>query len=154
MAVGISSGVQTFVGAAHGASASSLKGIILQRGMVISLLTCFLPLLLWTQAPALLALLGQNPALADGAARYIWHVCPALLLAAVSYSVSNYLSAQRVVWPLALAMAASVGATPGLLVVFVDRLGWGLAGAAATVLCMYVLEVLLLLAVAVWHNHR
>jgi MATE family multidrug resistance protein len=155
LVVGIASGVQTFVGAANGAGASSLKGVILQRGVVLTLLTCLVPLLGWRWLPALMALLGQDPLLASGAARYIWHVCPALPLSALIYAMSFYLQAQHVIWPLVGAMAASVSLVPLLLHLYIDRAGWdALAGAAAAVLTMNVVEVSLLMAVVVWHNKR
>lgn len=56
--VGIASGITTFVGQAHGAAESSLKGVILQRGLLIALATAVLPLLGWTQLSGLLSLLG------------------------------------------------------------------------------------------------
>lgn len=56
--VGIGSGITTFVGHAHGAAESSLKGVILQRGAAIALLTALLPLTGWVQVNRLLQLLG------------------------------------------------------------------------------------------------
>jgi hypothetical protein len=38
--------------------------------------------------------------IATGAAAYIRLACPALLMSAGSYSLSNYLAAQAIVWPL------------------------------------------------------
>jgi predicted PurR-regulated permease PerM len=58
----MASGITTFVGHAHGAAESSLKGIILQRGAAVALATAALPLLGWTQLPRLLALLGAHVA--------------------------------------------------------------------------------------------
>jgi Na+-driven multidrug efflux pump len=56
--VGVASGITTFVGHAHGAAESRLKGLILQRGAAVAAATALLPLLGWTQLPGLLRLLG------------------------------------------------------------------------------------------------
>lgn len=56
--MGMSSGITTCVGQAHGAAEAALKGVILQRGVLIALLTALFPLLGWTQVTRLLGLLG------------------------------------------------------------------------------------------------
>lgn len=58
--VGVSSGITTFVGQAHGASQAAVKGVILQRGVMIALLTALLPLLAWTWAEGMLTALGEK----------------------------------------------------------------------------------------------
>eukprot|EP00879_Flechtneria_rotunda_P019601 GHRR01020594.1.p1 GENE.GHRR01020594.1~~GHRR01020594.1.p1 ORF type:complete len:397 (+),score=83.25 GHRR01020594.1:1177-2367(+) len=153
--MGIVSGITTFVGHAHGAAQSSLKGVILQRGAIIGLLTALLPLLAWrTQLPHLLHLLGQQDQIAAGASAYIHTASPALALQAINTSLTDYLSAQSVVRPLVLVTLTTMLLTPVLNHVYIYNAGWGFLGAALTVVTLQGLEFLLLVAIAVWHNCR
>ncbi|WIA21758.1 hypothetical protein OEZ85_000920 [Tetradesmus obliquus] len=154
LVVGIASGITTFVGHAHGAAESRLKGLILQRGAATALATALLPLLGWIQLPRLLALLGQQQVIASGAAAYIRLICPALLLSAGSFSLSNYMSAQAVVWPLVAVSGVTMSLTPLLNYVFMQLAGWGWLGAGGTMLAVHCVEVVLLAAAAAWHNAR
>lgn len=61
------------------------------------------------QARPVLLALGQEPAIADVAARYLALTVPALFLAAASDTTRRYLLAQRVVLPGMAAAVATVG---------------------------------------------
>jgi hypothetical protein len=97
---------------------------------------------------------GQQEVIASGAAAYIRLACPALLLSAGSYSLSNYLAAQATVWPLVGVAGVVMGLTPLLNHVFMKTAGWGFLGAAGTLVVLHAVELLLLLAAAAWHNAR
>eukprot|EP00775_Hariotina_reticulata_P001640 gene1640-1982_t len=152
LVIGIASGITTFVGHAHGASEADLKGIILQRGAVMTLLTAVLPVLGWTQVDKLLTLLGQEATIATGAAAYIRLVSPALLIAALNESIVNYLYGQAVVRPLVLVNLISTLLTPGLNQLFIHRWSWGYLGNASTVVVIQCAELLMLLGILTWHN--
>jgi hypothetical protein len=92
--------------------------------------------------------------IASGAAAYIRLACPALLLSAGSYSLSNYLAAQAVVWPLVGVAAVTMSLTPLLNHCFMVLAGWGFLGAAGTLVVVHGVELMLLLAAAAWHNAR
>jgi Na+-driven multidrug efflux pump len=97
---------------------------------------------------------GQQEVIASGAASYIHLACPALLLSAGSYSLSNYLAAQATVWPLVGVAGVTMSLTPGLNHLFMKSAGWGFLGAAGTLVVVHAVELLLLLAAASWHNAR
>eukprot|EP00878_Enallax_costatus_P024028 GHUV01025616.1.p1 GENE.GHUV01025616.1~~GHUV01025616.1.p1 ORF type:complete len:252 (+),score=76.73 GHUV01025616.1:274-1029(+) len=154
LVMGVSSGITTFVGQAHGAAEAAVKGVILQRGVLIALLTALFPLLGWAQVTGLLRLLGQLSDIAAGAAAYIHWACPALVLSAVNTCVENYLSAQQVVRPLVLVTLTSMSLTPLLNHMFMKACGWGFLGAALTTVVVQVVDSILLIIIAIWHNKR
>lgn len=80
---GLSAGMDTFCGQAMGAGNHRLLGVVLQRALLICLLFCApVTLLLWARAEPIILALGQPPAIAAGAARFLWRVGPALWMVA------------------------------------------------------------------------
>ncbi|KAF8059751.1 DTX52 [Scenedesmus sp. PABB004] len=152
--VGVCSAIATLVGHADGASEAALKGVILQRGAAVGLAVSLLPLAAWSQAARLLHLLGQPDVISRGAAAYIHTAAPALLLSALNYSLSDYLSAQRVLRPLVLVSGVTTALTPALNDAFIRRAGWGATGAGASLVGLQAAELVLLVAVVAWHNAR
>lgn len=61
LVIGIGSGLDTFCGQAHGAAQPELLGVLLQRGVVLSLITAVGPLVAWGWAQQQLLLLGESP---------------------------------------------------------------------------------------------
>ncbi len=69
-------------------------GVALQRGIYITLAFCLPILLLYWQIDRVLALLGQDPALASAAGRYIRIYSPVLPIHGAVLCIYRYLIAQ------------------------------------------------------------
>lgn len=82
---GLSAGMETFCGQAMGAGNYKMLGVVLQRALLICLAAAApITLLLWRHIEGVLVALGQPPAIAAGAAQYLWRVAPALWLMALT----------------------------------------------------------------------
>lgn len=79
---------------AYGAGSYRLVGVVLQRAIILTTLLVAAVAALWTQAERLLHLLGQDPAIAGGAARYLLLAIPALLFTGMFEASKRYLMAQ------------------------------------------------------------
>lgn len=79
---------------AYGAGSYLLVGVVLQRAVILTTLLVAAVAALWTQAERLLHLLGQDPAIAGGAARYLLLAIPALLFTGMFEASKRYLMAQ------------------------------------------------------------
>jgi hypothetical protein len=84
---------------AYGARSFKALGVVLQRALLITWLTCLPITLLWTHSRQLLLALGQHPAVAAGASMYLTLITPALYAGALVECLKRYLLAQRVVVP-------------------------------------------------------
>lgn len=92
--MGFAGGMETLCGQAHGARQHAAVGAALQRALLLTALCALLIGLGWAHADALLMLLGQQPALAADAARFLLLSFPALLCAALFECIKRYLMAQ------------------------------------------------------------
>ena len=72
----------------------------------------------------------------------------------LSVLLQNYLSAQQVVRPLVLVRLTTMSLTPLLNHMFMKTCGWGFLGAALTLVVVQLLDSILLIIIAVWHNMR
>lgn len=57
---------------AYGAGSYKALGLVLQRALLITWFTCLPIMLLWAHSESLMLALGQQPAIAAGAARYVF----------------------------------------------------------------------------------
>ncbi|KXZ53173.1 hypothetical protein GPECTOR_7g1065 [Gonium pectorale] len=151
--VGMASAVETFCGQAFGAGHHRVLGVVLQRAVLLCLLTCALPLALWVRADWLMRLIGQQPEVVPLAARYVRLLGPALCMWAVSGCIKSYLSSQGVVTPLTAVSLAYTALTPLVNHLFMFRLGLGMVGAAVAYNMLQALELLLLVAAMAWLHH-
>ncbi|PNH09442.1 Multidrug and toxin extrusion protein 1 [Tetrabaena socialis] len=133
LVVGMASAVETFCGQAYGAEHFGSLGTVLQRACMLCLLTCAVPLALWTRADWLMRLLGQQPEVIALAAPYVRLLGPSLCMWGVSGCIKSYLSSQGVVAPLTVVAVIYTALTPIVNHFFMFRpgLGLGMAGAAA-----------------------
>ena len=92
--VGLSAGMETLCGQAHGARQYRSLGVVLQRALLICWLTALPICALWAHAAPLLRALGQPPAIADGAALYLHAAAPCIFLIAITECLKRYLLAQ------------------------------------------------------------
>jgi MATE family multidrug resistance protein len=130
--MGVSAGMETLCGQAYGARNYPLVGLFLQRAILVCAALCVPIAALWLNAaPILEHAMGQEPALAAVAGRYLGLCIPALFLSVGIECLRRYLVTQRAGAPAALASGAALLTSPLWFWLFVFRLGWGLDGAAA-----------------------
>ncbi|GIL54337.1 hypothetical protein Vafri_9903 [Volvox africanus] len=145
------SAVETFCGQAFGAKHFPVVGLVLQRAVLLCLLTCGLPLALWLRADWLMMrVMGQQPEVVALAAPFVRRLSPGLCMWAFITCIKNYLSSQGVVAPLTVVASVCTAATPLFNHVFMFQLGWGVLGAAVAYNLLQLLEVLLLVGAMVW----
>lgn len=106
-AMGLLFGIDPIVSQAHGARQRARMGHALQRGIVLALLISVPCGVLWLYSGPALRLLGQDPALADGAAAYtrvqVWSV-PFFLVYTV---LRQYLQGRGIMRPALLTAVAA-----------------------------------------------
>lgn len=111
-------------------------GVVLQRALLLALLTCLPLMLLYWQALPVLLLLGQEGALAADAARYTRIFAAKIPLHAVALCLYRTLAAQGAAAHVLAASAAYCGVTAPINWALISWLDWGLDGsAAAAVAC-------------------
>jgi MATE family multidrug resistance protein len=107
---------------AWGARAYRQIGIILQRGLVVTLLMCSLVGMAWHWAmPLVLPRLGQDPAVAARSLHLLHLLAPALVAAALSEPQLQYLQAQGQVAPMMVTAVAVLAIAPLLNWLFIFR---------------------------------
>ncbi|GBF98590.1 hypothetical protein Rsub_11315 [Raphidocelis subcapitata] len=133
LVIGLSSALDTLCGQAYGARAYTLLGVYLQRAQVICFALCVPLVALWWRIEPLLLALGQEPAIAAVAARYLAILTPAIFLTVLADTCRRYFLAQRVVLPGMLSSIVVTCLSPLYNWFFIHRLGWGAEGAAAAI---------------------
>ena len=111
-------------------------GVVLQRALLLALLTCVPLMLLYWQALPVLLVLGQERALAAAAARYTRIFAGKVPLHAVALCLYRTLAAQGAAAHVLAASIVYCGVTAPINWALISWLGWGLDGsAAAAVAC-------------------
>lgn len=111
-------------------------GVVLQRALLLALLTCVPLMLLYWQALPVLLVLGQERALAAAAARYTRIFAGKVPLHAVALCLYRTLAAQGAAAHVLAASVVYCGVTAPINWALISWLGWGLDGsAAAAVAC-------------------
>eukprot|EP00878_Enallax_costatus_P024109 GHUV01025702.1.p1 GENE.GHUV01025702.1~~GHUV01025702.1.p1 ORF type:complete len:494 (+),score=51.79 GHUV01025702.1:73-1554(+) len=151
---GLSAGMETLCGQAYGAGSYKSLGLVLQRALLITWLTCLPIMLLWAHSEGLMLHLGQQPAIAQGAAMYLWHITPTLFMGATVECLKRYLLAQQVVLPgmVITVIAACLSPVYNWLLIF--RFQLALQGAAYAFVLSQGTSCLLLLGYTVWRDVR
>ena len=107
--VGSLGALETLISNAHGANSHALKGIILQRSILITMTMCVVVIVMWTRMYDVMILAGQDPALARAAAEYLLHISPSLVFLAASDAMKKFFTCQSlVVAPTVAAVASTV----------------------------------------------
>lgn len=96
---GILMGLDPLVSQAHGAREGERAGLALQQGIVLALLMSPWVILAWTQTEEVLLLLGQDPALAHQAERYLLVQIPSVPFFLVYAALRQYLQGREIVRP-------------------------------------------------------
>ena len=99
VAMGFVFGMDPVVSQAHGAKDARGAGLALQRGVVLGLVVSVLLGGVWMLAEPGLVLLGQDPARAAAAGKYVAVQVPSLPFFMVFVSLRQYLTGRRIVKP-------------------------------------------------------
>eukprot|EP00775_Hariotina_reticulata_P009063 gene9063-9233_t len=149
---GLSAGMETLCGQAYGAGTYKALGLVLQRALLILWLVCAPICVLWSYAEPLLLALGQQPAVARGAAMYLRLITPSLFSTALLQCLTRYLLAQRIVLPGMVVSVFTSVLCPLFNGLLVFRFKLGLAGAALAFMLTQVSSALLLMAYTIWRD--
>ncbi|GAX76873.1 hypothetical protein CEUSTIGMA_g4319.t1 [Chlamydomonas eustigma] len=128
--MGLSSAMEPLCGQAYGAKEYKVLGEVLQRAIVVCWVASIPVALLWSQSTALMVALGQDPAIAGMAGRYLCLLIPSLFITIAADCMRKYLQAQAIVSPGMYATAAAAAASPLFFYSLVHAAGLGLDGAA------------------------
>eukprot|EP00887_Chlorella_sp_A99_P007593 scaffold28.g7593.t1 len=153
---GLTSGIETLCSQTHGSTSAGagVQGVILQRSLAIMACASLPLVLLYARIEQVLLLLGQEPAVAHAAARYIALYSPAVVLHAASLCVYRYLTSQGAVVHVMSAGAVLFAVTLPVNWLLVFRLGGGLGldGSALAAAACELAYLGALAAAAVRHN--
>ncbi|XP_057815921.1 protein DETOXIFICATION 41 [Cryptomeria japonica] len=130
--LGMSSAVQTVCGQAYGAKQYNMMGVILQRAIIIMLTAAVLLSFVYWYADPILVAIGQSKEIAAEGAIFAKGLMPQLFALAISDPMQRFLQAQNIVAPLAYLSAGTFLLHILLTWLAVDKLGFGLLGAALT----------------------
>lgn len=130
--LGMASAVQTLCGQAYGAKQYNMLGVICQRSMFIMGVTALLLAFLYWFADPVLRAIGQSDSISAQGAIYAKGLIPQLFAFAINCPMQRFLQAQNIVAPLAYLSVATFMLHILLTWLAVDKLGFGLMGAALT----------------------
>ncbi|XP_031489757.1 protein DETOXIFICATION 41-like [Nymphaea colorata] len=141
--LGMASAVQTLCGQAYGQGKYSMMGVICQKAMIIMGLTAVALSFVYFYAYRILKLIGQSTDVAFYGQVFTRGLIPQLFAFALYCPMQRLLQAQNIVNPVAYLSVATFFLHLLLTWLAVDKLGFGLFGAAATLsLSWWVLVVL------------
>ncbi|KAF7092170.1 hypothetical protein CFC21_094675 [Triticum aestivum] len=129
--LGMGSALETLCGQAYGAGQLGALGVYMQRSWIILAVSAVLLSPLYVFATPILRALGQDDAIAGAAGDFTLRILPQMFSLALTFPTQKFLQAQSKVMVLAWISLAALAAHVAMLYLFVSRLGWGLAGAAA-----------------------
>lgn len=128
---GMSAGMETFGGQAHGAGQALLLGVVMQRGIFVLVLAAVPISVIFTFASPILLYLGQDPAIVELASAYVLVLIPGLFAAACLSPVQKFFEVQGVMLPLAAGEFAVLLLAAPVNYLWIHVLGLGYLGAAA-----------------------
>ncbi|CAN6470781.1 unnamed protein product [Victoria cruziana] len=141
--LGMASAVQTLCGQAYGQRKYSMMGVICQKSMIIMGLTALALAFVYFYSYHLLKLIGQSTEVSIYGQVFSRGLIPQLFAFALYCPMQRFLQAQNIVNPVAYFSVATFILHVLLSWLAVDKLGFGLFGAAATLsLSWWVLVVL------------
>ncbi|HIA28587.1 MAG TPA: MATE family efflux transporter, partial [Planctomycetes bacterium] len=104
IALGLLVGLDPLVTQAHGARNREKLGLTLQRGLLFAAFLAVPLTLVWHQAPRVLALFGQDPALLEDAGLYVDAQLTSALPILAFIAIRQYLQGRALVYPAMLAV--------------------------------------------------
>uniref|UniRef100_A0A7N0TDK6 Multidrug and toxic compound extrusion protein n=1 Tax=Kalanchoe fedtschenkoi TaxID=63787 RepID=A0A7N0TDK6_KALFE len=129
--LGMASALETLCGQAYGAGQIEMLGVYLQRSWIILTSTALLLLPLYIFATPLLKLIGQTAEISEAAGTFALYMIPQLFAYAVNFPITRFLQAQRKINVIAGITGVALVLHTLFSWVFVMKLDWGMAGAAA-----------------------
>lgn len=141
---GLASTCDTFISQTYGSGNLKRVGVILQRGILILLLSCFPCWAVLINTQPLLLAIRQSPEVARFTQLYVKIFMPGLPAAFMYQLMGRYLQNQGIMWPQVICGAAGNVLNALINYIFLHVLDMGLAGsAAANVIAQYSLAVFL-----------
>eukprot|EP00884_Botryococcus_braunii_P010471 jgi/Botrbrau1/19425/Bobra.0338s0051.1 len=150
--LGMTQAIETPAGQAYGARRYAVVGTVLQRMLLMCLVTFAAIQVLWTQMAALLLFTGQPKELVVGAVRFLQLLGPALLFATVNDCLNRYLLVQGISGMQMLAMAVAVGLAPLYMWLFTFNLKLGMVGPALGLIAVQGTALAGVAAYVVWRE--
>ncbi|GLJ22192.1 hypothetical protein SUGI_0417020 [Cryptomeria japonica] len=141
--LGMASAVQTVCGQAYGAKQYHMLGVICQRSMIIMTATAVVLAFIYIFADDILVGIGQSKDIAAAGGVFARGLVPQLFAFAINCPMQRFLQAQNIVAPLAYIAVGTFLLHVLLSWLAVDKLGFGLLGAALTLsLSWWILVIL------------
>lgn len=129
--LGMGSALETLCGQAFGAGQLDMLGVYLQRSWII-LATTALPLsLIYIFAENILKLIGETQEISEAAGVFARWMLPQLFAFALTFPLNKFLQSQRKMMVLSVTAGVTLLLHAFFSWLFIVKLGWGLAGAAA-----------------------
>ncbi|XP_059638719.1 protein DETOXIFICATION 33-like [Cornus florida] len=128
--LGMGSALETLCGQAVGAGRTNILGILLQRSLIITMITALFLTPIYVFTSPLLQLLGQNKHISQLAGKYAVWVIPQLFAYSINSPVQKFLQAQSKVWVMTIISLVALGIQVFLNWVLVTKFGLGMIGAA------------------------
>lgn len=123
--------LETLISSSHGAEKHSLKGILLQRSLILTMILCTtVVLVVWMQMERFMVAFGQDANLSRDASWFLMLNAPSLFFMASSETLKRYFICQSLILAPTVAALCSVVVTMGFNHVFLTLMGLGLKGAA------------------------
>nr|GMD26462.1 protein DETOXIFICATION 29-like [Ipomoea batatas] len=129
--LGMGSALETLCGQAFGAGQIDMLGVYMQRSWVILNATAVILTALYVAAAPFLRLIGQTEEISAAAGRMALYMIPQLYAYAMNFPIAKFLQAQSKMMVMAWVSGAAIVMHTLLSWLFMLRLLWGLAGAAA-----------------------
>nr|GMC96684.1 protein DETOXIFICATION 29-like [Ipomoea batatas] len=129
--MGMGSALETLCGQAFGAGQIDMLGVYMQRSWVILNATAVILTALYVAAAPFLRLIGQTEEISAAAGRMALYMIPQLYAYAMNFPIAKFLQAQSKMMVMAWVSGAAIVMHTLLSWLFMLRLRWGLAGAAA-----------------------
>lgn len=126
---GMTLGIETIGGQAHGAQNVSLSAAAYYLGLCLSVTGAIFISLIWTQSEWIFIKLGQNAEIAKKAALYLQLLSPNLCLEAIFSSKARSLTSRGIVRPTTVACTLAIASSPFLSWFFILKTPLGLYGA-------------------------
>ncbi|XP_077422938.1 multidrug and toxin extrusion protein 1-like isoform X2 [Vanacampus margaritifer] len=127
---GLASACDTLISQTYGAGNLQRVGVILQRAILILILTCFPCWALLINTESILLVLGQEPEVASLSQLYVKIFMPSLPAAFLYELQSRYLQNQGIVWPQVITGFVVNLFNTLLNYIFIFVLNWGVVGSA------------------------
>lgn len=130
--LGMGSALETLCGQAFGAGQIHMLGVYMQRSWIILTVTAVLMSPFYIFASPILKLVGQADDISDLAGEFVIWMLPTIFALAINFPIQKFLQSQSKVMVMTWISAVGLIVHIFLSWLCIDKLGWGLVGAALT----------------------